>query len=81
MEKYENIVIKMEFDEESIQSCAESTIGRELTDLELNRLKLCWPDFDSTGWLQNEIMSNFIEETIKGEIKWADEEYYNEQKI
>lgn len=75
MKKYENIIINMEFDEESIQSCAESTIGRELSGLELHRLKLCWPDFDSTGWLQNEVMSNFIKGAIKGEIKWADEKY------
>lgn len=80
MEKYENIIFEIEFDEELIQACAESTIGRELTDLELYRLKRCWYDFDSVGWLKNDVISSFIEETIKIKNSWADEEYYNEHK-
>lgn len=81
MEKYENIIITMYFDEETIQGCAESTIGRELTDLELNRLALCWYDFDSTGGVRNEVMSQFVEEVVNHEDSWADEEYYKRKKI
>lgn len=76
MQTSKNIMITMYFDEELIQACAESTIGRELTGLELNRLSLCWPDFDSTGEVRNEVMRRFIEETVKSKTNWADEEYY-----
>ncbi|HPT29902.1 MAG TPA: hypothetical protein PK526_03115 [bacterium] len=80
MKNSEKIIITMLFDEEIIQCCAESTIKRRLSNLELNRLSLCWPNFDCTGGARNEIMEQFIKEVIDHEDIWADKEYFKLKK-
>ena len=60
----ENIIINLLIGEEEIQSFAEANYGRELTEVELYRLKEYWWECEEAFWPRTEFMANCIENAM-----------------
>ncbi|MBI2626747.1 MAG: hypothetical protein HYW77_00680 [Parcubacteria group bacterium] len=65
----ENIIINLQIGEEEIQSFAEANFGRELTEIELYRLKEYWYECEDADWSKTEFMANCIEDAMNNEDK------------
>lgn len=57
----ENIIFSIEFDEEEIQSFAEANFERELTEIELNRIKKHWYEDGAAFGAKTELLGSVIE--------------------
>lgn len=74
----EKIIFSIEFVEDEIQSFAEANFGRELTELELNRLKCHWYEDDRAYWARTELLAAAIEmvtDTKKRNFDYTDKTY------
>lgn len=65
----EKIIFSVEFGEEEVQSFAESNFGRELTGLELNRMKEHWYEDESGYWERTQLLASVIEMAMNTENK------------
>ena len=79
----EKIIFGTDYSEDELQSFAEANYGRELTDIELNRMSdYIWGDED-VSWARMELMAKAIEAVMKnenGEWNWIDDNYKNNKK-
>lgn len=68
----EESLIKLEIWEEEIQSFAEANFGRQLTLLELHRVRHAWFDVAETLSAQSDLLSAVIEYVTDNEkTDWA----------
>ncbi len=74
----EEIILKIEYNEEEIQSFAEANFDRELTDIELNRIREYWYEMEDVTWARMELMARAIEgalDNADSQWKGVDEDY------
>lgn len=74
----EEIVFSISFSKDDIQERAETNIGRELTDVELNRIKQCYWENETVPCARVEVLDSVIEmaTNTKGyDWKSTDESY------
>lgn len=74
----EKIVFSVEFGEDEVQSFAEANFGRELTDLELNRMKWHWCETSEADWAKTELLASAIKtvmDTKKYSFDFTDRTY------
>lgn len=79
----ENIIISLQIDEEEIQSFAEANFSRELTEIELYRLKKYWYECEDAFWSKTEFMANCIEDAMNNKNKnwdFVDKEFAEKQR-
>lgn len=60
----DKIIFTIEFSEEEIQSFAETNFGRELTDIELNRIKEAWWDSEKVSFIRLDVLHAVIQEAM-----------------
>lgn len=65
------IIFTVPFDEVEVQAHAEANYGRELTGVELNRMKKCWSECDRVDWHKMQLLDAVINEAIKDK-GWKD---------
>lgn len=73
-----SIIIDMQVTEDEIQSLAEPNYGRELTDIELNRIKEGWFDSEEVSWRRYELIFAAIEDALDNtdnQWKSTDDDY------
>jgi len=58
------IVFSIVFDEEEVQSFAEANFERELTELELNRMKMHWYEDGAAYGARTELLASAIKMAI-----------------
>ncbi|MCX7146458.1 MAG: hypothetical protein NT042_09705 [Sulfuritalea sp.] len=66
IENSEEIVFTIKFCKEELQSFAENNFGRELTDVELNRISECWDDMEKVCDVRKPINGGLQETGLKG---------------
>ena len=77
----EKIVFETSYTEDEIQSFSEANYGRELTEVEMQRMDYLWDD-DDVFWARTELMAKAIEAVMDNEgNKWksVDEDYQTNQ--
>ncbi len=77
----EKIVFETGYTEDEIQSFSEANYGRELTEVEIQRMDYLWDD-DDVFWARTELMAKAIEAVMDNEgDKWksVDEDYQTNQ--
>ena len=77
-----NIIINLQIDEEEIQSHAEANYGRELTPLELYRIKEYWYECEDADWERMQFMDACIRDAMNNKSDWGavDKEFEEKQK-
>ncbi len=79
----EEIIFDTGYTEDEIQSFSEANYGRELTEIEIHRMKDYWWDDDDVSWARIELMAKAIEAVMDNEDnKWksVDEDYQSNSK-
>lgn len=78
----EEIIFDTGYTEEEMQSFSEANYGRELTEIEIHRMKdYLWDDED-VFWARTELMAKAIEAVMNNDgNKWksVDEDYQTKQ--
>ena len=66
----EKIVFETGYTEDEIQSFSEANYGRELTEVEIQRMDCLWDD-DDVFWARTELMTKAIEAVMNNDgNKW-----------
>ncbi len=79
----DNIIINLEITEEEIQSFAEANYDREITEVELYRLKEYWWECEEAFWSRTEFMAKCIENVMNNkDNSWqsVDKEFEKKQR-
>ncbi len=75
----ENIIFRIEFDEEEVQSFAEDNFERELTEVELNRIRCHWYEDGAAYSAKTELLARAIEVAMnkdrKIDFSYTDKKY------
>lgn len=78
----EKVIFETGYTEEEMQSFSEANYGRELTEIEIHRMKdYLWDDED-VFWARTELMAKAIEAVMNNDSnKWksVDEDYQTNQ--
>ncbi|MFA6428203.1 MAG: hypothetical protein WCW02_01515 [Candidatus Buchananbacteria bacterium] len=77
------IIITVEISKEEIQSLASGNFGRELTDIEINRIKECWYDSDAVFDNRCGLILAAIEDATDEKNGWwnqVDKDFIDQQK-
>jgi hypothetical protein len=78
----EEIIFDTGYTEDEVQSFSQANYGRELTEIEIHRMKDYLWDDDDVSWARIELMAKAIEAVIDNEgDKWksVDEDYQTKQ--
>jgi len=79
----DKIIFETGYTEDEMQSFSEANYGRELTEIEIHRMKDYLWDDDDVSWARMELMAKAIEAVMDNEDnKWksVDEDYQIKQK-
>jgi len=79
----EEIIFDTGYTEDEIQSFSEANYGRELTEIEIRRMKDYLWDDEEVFWARTELMAKAIESVMDNEgNKWksVDEDYQSNSK-
>ncbi len=79
----EKIIFETGYTEDEIQSFSEANYGRELTEIEIHRMRDYLWDDDDVSWARIELMAKAIEAVMDNEgnqWKSVDEDYQSNSK-
>lgn len=77
-------IINLEIDEEELQSFAEANFGRELSDLELHRIKEYWYECEDAFFARLDFMGACIKDALNTkDTDWSgvDKDFNDDYKV